>query len=143
MKICSFGKVALGEGAVYSFTLFESKYLFSIIFYWWKTIDQVRFHTHAFAAIAFLLSGSYVEDRIVDGQIEENNVNQWLWPRYLPRNYTHKIKKAAPRTLTMVITGPWQKHWYEYFEDTRQWIKYGWGREKLDYHYGGPKRKLF
>jgi len=124
-------EVALGEGSVFQRIVFENKHLFSIIFYRWFTIDQIRFHTHAFASFAFLLSGWYWE-KVLFNNIEMTNfVNQPLWPRFLPRNYCHAIENAKPGTLTLVITGPWQKNWYEYFPDTKKWVKYEWGRKKV------------
>jgi hypothetical protein len=124
-------EVALGTGSVTQYILFENKHLFSVIFYRWNTIDQVRFHTHAFASFAFLLKGFYWE-KIKFGDIEMDNlVNQPLWPRYIPKNYCHSVGHAKPGTLTMVLAGPWQKHWYEFFPDTETWVKYTWGRKKL------------
>ncbi|MDX1373775.1 MAG: hypothetical protein R3321_14975, partial [Nitrososphaeraceae archaeon] len=29
----------------------------------------------------------------------------------------------------MVLAGPWDKYWYEYFPDTDTWVKYTWGRK--------------
>lgn len=124
-------RVELGDGHIIAYTVFEHKYLFSIIVYHWKTIKQNRFHSHAFAAIAFLLSGKYVQEVYKNGIIEENVVNQWLSPRLLPRNYTHRILKADPNTYTIVFTGPWMKYWYEWFQDTNTWVKYGWGRKVI------------
>lgn len=60
-----------------------------------------------------------------------NMVNQWMKPRFIPKGYCHSIKKAQPGSLTVVFTGPWQKHWYEYFPDTEKWVKYEWGRKKV------------
>jgi len=125
-------RVELGEGHIIAFTLFEHKYLFSIIIYHWKTIKQNRFHSHAFPAIAFLLSGKYEEEVFTKAGVIHKTVNQWLKPRVLPRNYTHRILQADKRTWTIVFTGPWLKYWYEYFEDTKTWVKYGWGRMVLE-----------
>ena len=125
-------KVALGEGHVEQFIIFENKKLFSIILYKWFTIDQIRFHTHAFSAVAFLLKGWYWE-KIRFGKTEMTNfVNVPLVPRFLPKNYCHAIQQARPGTRTLVITGPWQKHWFEYFPDTETWVKYHWGRKKVE-----------
>jgi hypothetical protein len=121
-------RVELGTGHVIAWVIFEWKLLFSIIIYHWVTIEQNRFHSHAFPAFAFLLSGSYEEERMVNGAICRHTVTQWLRPRYLPRNYTHRILKAQPGTYTLVLVGPWIKHWYEWFEDTNVWVKYTWGR---------------
>lgn len=133
MKICKKKEVALGKGSVTQYTLFEHKRLFSIIFYRWNTIDQIRFHTHAFSAFAFLLHGWYWEKVKFGPHTMSNFVNQPLWPRWLPKNYCHAIENAYPGSITMVITGPWQKYWYEYFPDRMdgkgaKWVKYTWGR---------------
>jgi hypothetical protein len=135
-------KVALGEGHVEQFIIFENKHLFSIILYKWFTIDQIRFHTHAFSAVAFLLKGWYWE-KILFKDIEMPNfVNVPFLPRFLPKNYCHAIQQAKPGTRTLVITGPWQKHWYEYFPDTKTWVKYHWGREKVEKLTELPKELL-
>lgn len=132
-------RVELGDGHITAYTLFEHKYLFSIIIYNWKTIRQNRFHSHAFAAIAFLLSGKYEQEVYKNGKISIQIVDQWLKPRYLPRNYTHKILKADPSTYTIVFTGPWMKYWYEWFQDTNTWVKYGWGRKVISKSKKAPK----
>ena len=132
IKFLTSKKVALGKGNVTQYTLIECKELFSVIFYRWNTIDQVRFHTHAFNAYAFLLRGYYEEKIIVDGEIIEKTVNQWLKPRFLAKNYCHSIGYAKPQTMTLVITGAWQDTWQEYFPDTKKWVTYSWGRNKID-----------
>lgn len=135
-------EVALGKGSVNQYILFENKYLFSIIFYRWRTLDQIRFHSHAFASVAFLIFGWYWE-KILYNEIEMTNfVNVPFLPRYLPRNYTHAIQNAKPGTTTMVITGPWQKHWYEYFPDKGIWRRYTWGRKKVEDQTEYPKELL-
>ena len=123
--------VALGEGHVRQYTVFENKYLFSIIFYKWNVVDQIRFHTHAFNAYAFLLWGTYDEKVLTRYGISDRTVDQWLKPRYLPKNYCHCIGYAKPNTMTLVITGKWQDTWREYFPDTDTWVTYSWGRNKI------------
>lgn len=125
-------RVELGDGYIIAYTLFEWKYLFSIIIYHWKTIKQNRFHSHAFPAYAFLLKGKYVEEVYKKGIIKQKTVNQWLKPRWLPRNYTHRILKADPGTYTIIFTGRWIKYWYEYFDDSNTWAKYNWGRKVVE-----------
>tara|TARA_R110000850_G_scaffold100075_1_gene207169 strand:- start:163 stop:627 length:465 start_codon:yes stop_codon:yes gene_type:complete len=132
IKLLTSKQVALGQGNVTQYTLFECKELFSIIFYRWNTIDQVRFHTHAFNAYAFLLKGYYHEKIISKGKTTDNIVNQILKPRFLAREYCHSIGYAKPNTMTLVITGSWQDTWQEYFPDTKKWVTYSWGRNKID-----------
>ena len=136
IKMFSKKEVALGKGSVTQYTLFECKWLFSIIFYKWNTVDQIRFHTHAFAAVAFLLRGWYEEKVITYNDVglqftTQKTVNQWLKPRYLPRNYCHSIGYALPSTITMVLCGPWQKTWKEFFPDSKKWVTYTWGRKVI------------
>ena len=123
-------RIELGEGHILQYTIFEHKKFGGIWIYNWKTIIQNRFHTHAFNAIAFLLWGSYTEAVLDnDGTIIEKEVNQWMKPRFLPMDYTHKILKAKPNTWTIVFFGKWKETWKEYFEDTNTWVTYTWGRK--------------
>lgn len=140
-------RVELGDGHIIQYTLFESKRLFSIIFYNWKTIKQNRFHSHAFNAIAFLLSGQYEEETY--SVVKRNVINQWLKPRFLPRHYCHRILKAAPNTWTLVLVGPWSKYWYEFFDNAKEvgagnkyyecWVKYTWGRKVISKQSNDPE----
>lgn len=135
-------RIELGEGHIIQYTLFEHKKFGGIWIYNWKTILQNRFHTHAFASYAFLLRGGYTEEVIDDGKIVKREVNQWMKPRHLPRNYTHRILEAKPKTWTVVFFGPWIDHWWEYFADTKTWVKYGWGRKKLEKIKGDETTKV-
>jgi len=122
-------EVALGKGSVTQYIVFENKYFCSLIFYKWNTIDQVRFHTHAFSAVAFLLKGWYWEKVKFKDITMDNFVNVPLIPRYLPKNYCHAVGHAKPGTMTMVLVGPWQDTWKEYFPDSETWVTYTWGRK--------------
>ncbi len=125
-------RIELGEGHIIQYTLFESKRFGGIWIYNWKTILQNRFHTHAFNSIAFLLSGKYTEEVIENGKITLRIVHQWLKPRFLPKNYCHRILKADPNTWTIVFFGKWIPYWWEYFGDSKTWVKYGWGRKVIE-----------
>lgn len=125
-------RIELGDGHIIQYTIFENKYLGGIWIYNWKTILQNRFHTHAFNSLAFLLRGSYTEEIIENGVIKLRVVNQWLKPRFHPKNYCHRILKADPNTWTIVFFGKWIPHWWEYFADSKTWIKYGWGRKVIE-----------
>lgn len=135
-------RVELGEGFIIQYTILENKKFGGIWIYNWKTIKQNRFHTHAFSAYAFLLCGSYTEEVITDGVVEIKVVNQWMKPRHLPKNYCHRILKADDKTWTIVFFGKWIPYWYEYFNDTKTWIKYSWGRKVVDKISGDETTKL-
>lgn len=125
-------RVELGDGHIIQYTLFENKNFGGIWIYNWKTIGQNRFHTHAFNSIAITLNGSYEQELIVDGKIITETVSDRFKPRFLPRNYCHRILKAEPNTWTMVLFGKWGEYWYEYFQDTKTWVKYTWGRKVVE-----------
>ena len=135
-------RIELGEGHIIQYTLFENKKFGGIWIYNWKSIKQNRFHTHAFGSYAFLLRGSYTEEVIVDGKIEQRTVNQRFKPRHLPKNYCHKILKAQPKTWTIVFFGKWIPNWWEYFADTKTWVKYGWGRKVIEKVSGDETTKI-
>lgn len=125
-------RIELGEGHIIQYTLFENKLFGGIWIYNWKTILQNRFHTHAFSSYAFLLNGGYTEEVIHEGKIETRVVNQRLKPRFLPKNYCHRILEAKPNTWTIVFFGKWIPYWWEYFSDSKVWVKYGWGRKVIE-----------
>lgn len=125
-------RIELGKGHIIQYTLFESKRIGGIWFYNWKTIDQNRFHTHAFNSIAITLNGRYTQEIIKDGVISKEIIKKRFIPRFLPRNYCHRILEADPNTWTMVIFGKWIPNWWEYFGDTKTWVKYTWGRKVVE-----------
>lgn len=128
--ICESKDVALGSGKVRQFTLFEHKNLFSIWSYKWDEVgDQMRYHTHAFASWCITLWGSYTED-VWLGARKTSKTVKGLWPRFLPRNYCHRII-GSKGARTLVFAGRWHRLWQEYFEDTDTWVTYTWGRERV------------
>ena len=135
-------RIELGEGHIEQYTIFESKRIGGIWLYNWQTIDQNRFHTHAFNSVALTLSGSYTQEIIKDGVIKEEVVSKRFIPRYLPKNYCHRILEAKPNTWTMVFFGRWIPYWWEYFADTKTWVKYSWGRKVIDKVKGDETTKL-
>lgn len=135
-------RIELGDGHIVQHTIFENKKIGGIWLYNWQTIKQNRFHTHAFSSYAFLLRGSYTEEVIVDGKIVERTVNQRFKPRYLPKNYCHRILKADPHTWTIVFFGRWIPYWWEYFSDTKTWVKYSWGRKVVEKVNGDETTKI-
>ena len=135
-------RIELGEGHIEQYTIFESKRFGGIWLNNWQTIDQNRFHTHAFNSVALTLSGSYTQEIIKDGVIKEEVVSKRFIPRYLPKNYCHRILEAKPNTWTLVFFGRWIPYWWEYFADTKTWVKYSWGRKVIEKVKGDETTKL-
>ena len=135
-------RIELGKGEIIQYTIFESKKLGGIWLYNWKTIEQNRFHTHAFSSIAITLRGQYTEEVIKDGVIEQRVVRKLFRPRKLPRNYCHRILDADPNTWTIVLFGKWSSFWWEYFQDSKTWVQYTWGRKIVKKIPGNETTKL-
>lgn len=118
-----------GEQKITQFVIFEYKYLFSIIFFYFHKSNgsQDRFHTHAFNAISFKIFGEYNEYILTD---EENDIHhierRKNIVKYFPRNSYHKIGESNG-CLTLLFSGPWKKEWKERINNKT--ITYNWGRK--------------
>ena len=117
-----------GDQKVSQFVIFECKWLFSIIvFYFHKSEGtQDRYHTHAFNALSFKLFGKYNE-YVLDDEItgkyhiqERKNVIQ-----YFPRDSYHMIGNSTGCS-TILFSGPWNKTWKEY--KNGEILHYNWNR---------------
>lgn len=105
--------ILLGEQNVSETTILEWKRLFSIKLFHFHTTSgkQDRFHTHSFGAVSFLITGNYIEEIIKDGKVIalDRNRSRFI---YIPKNQYHRITKSDS-CRTIMITGPWSKHWKE------------------------------
>lgn len=121
-------RVALGEGYLDRYTIFEWKRVFSIYFHVFNTIEQDRFHSHAFDGIAILLKGGY-EEEIKEGDV---TYRKCIRPgiRFIPREYNHRLLRSKPNTLSILFTGPWAKTWTE--ENDRYVRTLTWGRKEIN-----------
>lgn len=120
-----------GKGQVVQYIFFEIKPLASFYLFHWDSseeIDQDRFHSHAFNSICLRIAGSYTED-VLNGNKVTTAINPFI--RFLPRNHIHRIVKAEPSSYSLVLTGPWNKDWWEFDLATNLWVKYGFGRRAL------------
>jgi hypothetical protein len=121
-------RVALGQGYLDRYTILEIKWLFSIYFHVFNTVEQDRFHTHAFGAWAFLIRGGYEEEFIVSGQIRKKQVRPGM--RFIPKAYNHRLLKSEPNTLSILFAGPWSSTWTE--ENDRFVRTLTWGRKEIN-----------
>ena len=115
----------LGKGSVTRYTLIEIKWLFSIYFHFIDTDFQDRFHTHAFNAIGWTISGGYFEE-VMNGIGNTSTYTSYIKGlRYIPKLLNHKILKAEENTCTILFTGPYSSIWTEETEDWIRIIKSG------------------
>lgn len=110
MKFFKWGKDGGPESGVFGFWLVEIKQLFSIVFLRFDVDTREAYHSHAFNAVTWWLTGG-VEEHHKDGRVQ-----RWypsLQPKYTPRSCFHKVKPLK-RTWALSIRGPWAKQWFEY-----------------------------
>lgn len=136
--------IQLGDQLVTELTVLEWKRLFSIKLFHFHPSSGVqdRFHTHAFKAVSFLLSGNYIEEIIRDGKIIKlpRNRKRVL---YIPKDEFHRIGHSEG-CKTLLITGPWGdtfKELTQYICEPTLWKETICGEHrKVLYH--GPTHKL-
>lgn len=120
-----------GEQKVSQFIIFECKYLFSIMFFYFHKANscQDRFHTHAFNAFSIKLFGQYSEYILEDEKtgIYHIEIRKNIF-KYFPRSVYHKIGNSKG-CCTLLFSGPWLKEWKEYNNGVITY--YNWGRNEL------------
>lgn len=146
MRLGKYGKLlhwddtSIGIGNIKRFTIIEIKYLFGIIVNIFNTVDQDRFHSHAFHAWSWMIRGYYHEH-----VLKKQDDPRYFHPhfpgvsvdfkkiersRFIPKNYIHKITRSSPNAISITFEGPWGPTWDEFFDNGR--IKhYSWGRKVL------------
>ena len=111
---------SLGTGKVTRYTLIEIRCLFSVYIHRIETLEQDRFHTHAFNALVFILNGGYI-DEIKDGIGPDKPTKKKFFKigdvRWIPRELNHKLLEAVPGTTSMLLTGPYSTIWNEETND--------------------------
>lgn len=125
-----YNRFSFGEQIVSQFVLFECKYLFSIILFYFHKSDkaQDRFHTHAFNAISFKLFGRYTE-YILNDDKSYYTIQRTDVVKYFPRNSYHKIGNSTG-CATILFSGIWKPTWKEYKDGVE--TTYQWNRNSSD-----------
>ena len=118
MKFLQWGTDGGKESGVRGFWICEIKSLFSIVILFFNKGTRENYHSHAFNAYTFFISGK-VEEQLLNG-----NVNIWkpsLYPKYTSRSIFHRVK-ALENTCAICFRGPWQKYWYEYSPKNKEYF---------------------
>lgn len=121
-------RIAMGEGYLDRYTIFECKFLFSIYFHVFNTVKQDRFHTHAFNGLVVLLKGGYYEEVEIHPGVF---ITKWIGPgiRYIPRDYKHRLLRSLTNTWSLLLAGPWNSTWIEESDDYVRTLS--WGRKEV------------
>ena len=130
ISFMKYNKFEFGDQPISQFVVFECKYLFSIIIFYFHKANgvQERFHTHAFNAFSVKLFGNYIEYVLLDektGHYKEAKRNKIF--KWFPRNSYHMIGNSTG-CCTILFSGPWKKTWKEYVD--KKVMHYSWGRKQ-------------
>lgn len=109
MKLFTKAKDGGSESPVDAFFLFEIKSICSIALLRFNPGSRENFHSHAFNAWTWFISGDLEEELYVYGFVK---YKRSLLPKVTKRWNLHRVK-ANKTSWCFTIRGPWQKHWLE------------------------------
>lgn len=109
MKIFSKAKDGGPESPVEAYFLIEWKRFFSIALLKFNKGGREAYHTHAFNAYTWFISGGLIEEDI-SGDTYTYKVN--ITPKYTPRSKNHRVH-AKRDSWCFTIRGPWCDTWTE------------------------------
>lgn len=118
MSIFRFAKDGGPQSKVDGFWLVEWKGLFSIALLRFGKGSREAYHSHAFNAISWLLTGGLME-------VTKDGPNDVLCayydpsivPIYTPRERIHKVYGSCDSNWVLTFRGSWTKTWTEIDED--------------------------
>jgi len=117
MKILEWSKDGGKKSKVWGLFLIEWKAFFSIVILRFDNGTREAYHSHAFNAVSWVISGELIENRIQgfihDEQLIDVSVfTPSLKPVVTTRNNLHKVQSKGV-TWVLSFRGSWVDHWYE------------------------------
>lgn len=128
MRFLHWGRDGGPKSSVMGFWIIEIKWLFSIVFIRFDGSTRENFHSHAFNALTWWLTGEVVEI------LKDGTTKSWrpsFWPKLTRRSCFHKVQPLR-RTWALSIRGPWSKTWLEYNRGTQELTTLTNGRKVVD-----------
>ena len=110
------GKDGGPESKVDGFWLFRHKKLFTIAFLRFGAGSREAFHSHAFDAISWLLTGG-LREVFYSGFEREHRPS--LKPILTTREDTHQVFGAKESNWVLTFRGPWRDTWNEVVNDEK------------------------
>jgi hypothetical protein len=128
VKLFCKGKDGGPESTVTGYWLIEWKRGFSIALFRFDGDSREAFHTHAFNAVSWLLSGMLYEK-------EMNGTASIYLPNTLPivtpRDTFHKVSSKGT-SWVLTFRGPWTQKWNEYLPLEDRYRTLASGRVEVD-----------
>lgn len=128
MRILFKSKDGGGHSMVVGYWLFEAKKFCSIVLLRFDKGSREAFHTHAFNAVSWVLSGK-LRERLMDGS--EYMLTPSIKPIYTARDRFHRVFGETEKTYVLSFRGPWKKVWKEYLPTENKEIKLTNGRIEI------------
>ena len=101
------------DSPVDAYFLIECKSLFSIALLKFNKGGREQYHTHAFNAYTWFLSGSMYEE-CIDGSLYK--YEKGLFPKITRRCKNHRVR-ASENSWCITVRGPWIDTWTEHSDD--------------------------
>lgn len=109
MRIFQKAKDGGPESPVDAYFLFEFKSFGSVALLKFNQGSREAFHTHAFNAYTWFLSGDLIEEDF-DGNFKK--YQRSIFPKVTPREHNHRVH-ARKTSWCLTIRGPWSSTWTE------------------------------
>lgn len=94
--------------------LIEIKSLFTIVVLKFNEGSREQYHSHAFNALTWFISGDMTEYKVSG---DTYNYRRSLIPKITKRSNCHKVYSKS-NSWAVSIRGPWLKYWNEYDQES-------------------------
>ena len=121
MKFFSWEKDGGNASSVHGLFIIEIKSLFSIVLLRFNGGTREAYHSHAFNACSWVLSG-LLREYHMNGT--SNYLNPSWRPVYTYRDTYHKVYSFG-RTWALSFRGPWAPEWKEYYDGEEHTLTHG------------------
>jgi len=109
------------QSPVDAFFIFEIKAFASIAILRFNKGSREAFHTHAFNALTWFLSGNLVEEQFSG---EQRVYRRQLLPKFTSRSCNHRVIANAT-SWCFTIRGPWKSSWTEDTQEAKTTLTHG------------------
>jgi hypothetical protein len=120
------------DSNVTGYWLIEAKSLFSVVLLHFSNGSRDAYHSHAFNAISWVLSGKLQEDNLwamrQDLYLTTNEYTPSIMPIYTPRSTFYQVVSVGD-TWVLSFRGPWASTWLEFIPKTKQFLTLKHGRK--------------
>lgn len=106
---------------VWAYWLVEVKRLASVALLRFEDGTRDAFHSHAFDAVSWVLTGE-LEEQTIDGRVRTYRPS--LRPIFTARRCCHRVASRR-RTWVLTLRGPWSRTWREVTPDGEVVLAHG------------------